>query len=125
MPPRPSAAVDHAEAVAFGISQDHEVGIGWHPLPLHATRAQPDQPLHLGCLVIGIQIKVDFRWHLDIGMPSVQRDIWTYAVRWSQEDEVRITPVARDVVERLGPELDLAVKVVDADDHRTDANHAL
>src|SRR5262249_53861742 len=52
--PAVAAGTDAAEAVAFGVGKNHEVGIGVVPVPLDALGAESDQARPLGGLIGGV-----------------------------------------------------------------------
>src|SRR5215468_9130106 len=56
-----TAGIDDAKAVALGIGENHEIRIGFVPVPVDALGAESDQALHLGGLiggVAGVQVRV-------------------------------------------------------------------
>src|SRR5215470_596955 len=75
--------VHYTDAVAFWISENHEVGGWWAFAPVHLGRAQGKQSLDLACLIVRVQIQVNAwgqrrrRWML------VQRQIRSAAGAWT------------------------------------------
>lgn len=115
--------VDDAEAVALGVGEDNVIGIGRPLRPVHLGRAEGEQPLDLGGLVLGVEVEVDARRVPMAGSVEVEGEARTAAIAWPQEHEVLARFVAWHVVERGAPELGLPTEVVDAQHDRSDAQH--
>ena len=127
-PPAPGSArdVDHAEAVALGVGEDHVVGVGRLPVPVDLGRPEADEALDLGGLVLGVEVEVDPGRDMDLRADAVERDVGSVAGARPEQREALVVAAlraARHVVERRRPERLLALEVVDADDDRADADH--
>src|ERR1700683_134177 len=103
------AGVHHAENVALGVGEDHEVGaVG--VLPVHPLRAEPNQPLDLR-LLLGRVRYTQIEMHLVV---LVQVRGGPVAVH---RDERERALAARGVTQRTSPELRCPVGVRRVDDH--------
>ncbi len=119
------ADVHDAEPIALGIGEDDVVGVGRPLVPVDLGRAQGDEALDLGGLILGVQVEVDPGWLLQGRADPVERDVRSHAIPRAEQDEAVVARfLARHVVERCRPERRLALDIVDAQDDRADTDHA-
>jgi hypothetical protein len=120
------AFVDDAEAIAFGIREDHEIGVFRVQLPVDPFGPQRDEPLDLGGLIASI-ICVEIQMHA-----------WMFLRRRLAETEGEVSPrslgghehrpfflrfLARDVVKSVHPEVQCSRQIRYAQYDRADTKH--
>ena len=76
------------ETVAFGVGKDDVIGVRRSLVPVHLSRAQRLQPLHLPGLVLRVQIEVKAWRDLHRRGNLVERQIRPDSVPRSELDEV-------------------------------------
>jgi len=118
-----SVGVDDAEPIAFGIGENHIVGIRRTVGLVRARGPKRKQSLDVPSLVFGIQVKVYPRALLNSGWPGAQRDVRTAAPTRPQDCPVIFGRLARHVVQCIGPKRELPRQVIDAKDDRANAHN--
>jgi hypothetical protein len=116
------ARANDAEAVTFGVGEDHVVGIRRTVRLNGPGRAKTEQTLDIASLILGIEIKVNSRPFLRPGGPHAQRQVRTGARARPQRRPVIIRRPTQLVIKRLGPKRELLLKVINPQDHGANAH---
>src|SRR5690606_40576245 len=101
----------------------HDVVVVRLVAPVDALGAQPQKPLDLGLLVVGVEVEVVPPPRGRVGLDLLQRQLDAAAAPGPKQHPVGRVAATGDVVERGGPELDGARHVAHAPHHRTDPEH--
>jgi len=119
-----AGGIDHAEAVAFWISEDDKVRICGPFVPMDLGRAQCDQALDLSSLILRVEIEVKARRDLQRRAHLIEREMRAVPVSRAEESEVvALSVVAANVAEGRLPELRLTPQIVDPQNDRADTQH--
>ena len=122
-------SVDDAKAVTFRVRKDDEVWI-CRVVPHHASGAEPDQPLDLIGLFVGIidhEVDVKSWTFLGRGGRSMHGNASSLTRRWHEDREAILGrrepngPVAKDA----RPERNCSVHVIGTEHHGAESNHHL
>ncbi len=116
------ASINDAEAVTFGVGEDHVVSVRRTVRLNGPGRPQTEQTLYIAGLIVGIEIEVNPRSFLRPGGPHAQRQVRTGARARPQGRPIVIGRPTQLVIKRLGPERELLLKVIHTQDHGADAH---
>jgi hypothetical protein len=115
--PRSAGGVYDAETVALWIFEDDIVCVGRAFVPVDLAGAEGLQPLDLAHLVLRVEVEMDTWRQLDAGWDTIERDVGPGSVSGTEQCEIVIVALTRNVVECPGPKRLLAFQVVHPDDY--------